>query len=103
MESVMAHASRGIRDRICNGFQVCARRISFRVRSCETPDFKFVCRFVTLRVDQAATPFTSSYKAASAAIPIAQWRGRYVCDEATLSQLRLRVRSSSDMQIRKRC
>jgi phosphoribosylformylglycinamidine synthase len=50
---------------------------------------RFICRHVYIRVESAATPFTSSAVPGQVLrIPIAHADGNYFCDEATLADLR---------------
>ena len=89
MEAVLAHAARGkFIIGICNGFQILCEAHLLPGALVRNASLKFLCKFVTLRVENAQTPFTSGYKAGQLLkIPIAHGEGRYVCDDATLAQL----------------
>lgn len=89
MEAVRAHAERGgVVIGICNGFQVLCEAHLLPGALTRNVSCKFVCRYVTLRVENADTRFTSDYKQGQLIrIPIAHGEGRYVCDEAVLAEL----------------
>jgi len=89
MECVVAHAQRGgLVIGICNGFQVLCEAHLLPGALVRNASLKFLCKFVTLRVENSDTPFTSAYRTGDLLqIPIAHGEGRYVCDETTLSQL----------------
>jgi phosphoribosylformylglycinamidine synthase len=89
MEAVVAHAAAGkFVIGICNGFQVLCEAHLLPGALVRNASLKFLCKFVTLRVDNAQTPFTESYAAGQLLkIPIAHGEGCYVCDDATLTQL----------------
>jgi phosphoribosylformylglycinamidine synthase I len=90
MEAVLAHAERGgFVLGICNGFQVLCEAHLLPGALVRNVGVKFLCRYVTLKVENADTPFTSVYRAGQILrIPIAHGEGRYVCDDPTLEQLR---------------
>lgn len=90
MEAVRAHAERGgIVVGICNGFQVLCEANLLPGALVRNDNCQFRCRYVTLRVENAETPFTSAYKRGQLLrIPIAHGEGRYVCDDDTLNELR---------------
>jgi len=85
MEAVRAHADRGgLVIGICNGFQILCEAHLLPGALIRNADCRFICRHVGLRVENAASPFTRSYRAGQVLqIPIAHGEGRYVCDEAT--------------------
>jgi phosphoribosylformylglycinamidine synthase subunit PurQ / glutaminase len=89
MESVIAHAERGgLVFGVCNGFQVLCEAHLLPGALVRNVGCKFLCKWVGLRVENAATPFTTAYKAGQILrIPIAHGEGRYVCDETTLQEL----------------
>lgn len=89
MEAVLAHAAQGkFVIGICNGFQVLCEAHLLPGALVRNANLKFLCKYLTLRVENAATPFTSAYQAGQLLqIPIAHGEGRYVCDDATLEQL----------------
>ena len=56
-------------------------------------DLRFICEHVSLRVEDTANPFLSGANAGDILnIPIAHGEGNYVCDEATLAQLKAEQR-----------
>ncbi len=89
MEAVVAHAASGkFVIGICNGFQVLCEAHLLPGALVRNASLKFLCKFVTLRVENAQTPFTGVYKEGQLLkIPIAHGEGCYVCDDATLAQL----------------
>lgn len=89
MEAVMAHAERGgYVVGICNGFQILCEAHLLPGALVRNADCKFICKHVPLRVENAETPFTRSYRQGQTLrIPIAHGEGRYVCDEETLQEL----------------
>jgi phosphoribosylformylglycinamidine synthase len=89
MDAVVAHAAQGkLVIGICNGFQVLCEAHLLPGALVQNARLKFLCKFVSLRVENAHTPFTSAYKEGQILkIPIAHGEGRYVCDDATLAQI----------------
>jgi phosphoribosylformylglycinamidine synthase len=89
MDAVLAHAARGgFVLGICNGFQVLCEAHLLPGALVRNANLKFLCKHVTLRVENGSTPFTSAYRSGELLrIPIAHGEGRYVCDEQTLAQL----------------
>ncbi len=89
MEAVYAHAERGgYVVGICNGFQILCEAQMLPGALVRNEDCKFICKHVNLRVENAETPFTRSYRQGQTLrIPIAHGEGRYVCDEPTLQEL----------------
>jgi phosphoribosylformylglycinamidine synthase I len=74
---------------ICNGFQTLCESGLLPGALVRNRSLKFVCRKVTLRVENAATMFTSSYhRGQEIQIPIAHSDGNYIADPATLEALR---------------
>jgi phosphoribosylformylglycinamidine synthase len=90
MEAVLDHAANGgFVIGICNGFQVLCEAHLLPGALVRNASLKFVCKFVTLRVENAATPFTAAYRSGQLLqIPVAHGEGRYVCDDDTLEQLK---------------
>jgi phosphoribosylformylglycinamidine synthase len=90
MDSLRAYAERGGRVLgICNGFQILCEAGLLPGALTRNIGLKFRCMPVHIRVENAETPFTRRYQQGEALqIPIAHGDGRYVCDEATLQQLR---------------
>jgi phosphoribosylformylglycinamidine synthase len=90
MDSLRAYAERGGRVLgVCNGFQILCEAGLLPGALTRNLGLKFRCMPVHIRVENAATPFTRRYRQSEVLrIPIAHGDGRYVCDEATLQQLR---------------
>ena len=89
MEAVRTHAEQGKPViGICNGFQILCEAHLLPGALVRNVDCRFICKYVTLRVENTDTQFTSAYKPGQILrIPIAHGEGRYVCDEATLQEL----------------
>ncbi|MDE2127679.1 MAG: phosphoribosylformylglycinamidine synthase subunit PurQ [Armatimonadetes bacterium] len=89
MDAVRQHAERGRYVLgICNGFQVLCEAGLLPGALVANIGCKFLCRPVTLRVENANTPFTHTYREGQTlSIPIAHGEGRYYCDAATLERL----------------
>jgi len=90
MDSLRAYAERGGRVLgVCNGFQILCEAGLLPGALTRNLGLKFRCMPVHIRVENANTPFTRRYRQGEVLrIPIAHGDGRYVCDEATLQQLR---------------
>jgi phosphoribosylformylglycinamidine synthase len=89
MAAVRAHAERGgYVLGICNGFQILCEAQLLPGALVRNVNCKFICKHVTLKVENADTPFTRAYKTGQLlSIPVAHGEGRYVCDETTLREL----------------
>ncbi len=89
MEAVRKHTeSGGLVIGICNGFQVLCEAHLLPGALIRNSGCKFLCKYVSLRVENVNTPFTSNYTQNQILqIPIAHGEGRYVCDESTLQSL----------------
>ena len=89
MDDVTRHAAGGgLVLGICNGAQILAE--SGVVPGVFTINAypKFICRGVYLRVENAATPFTSEFRKGEVIrIPIAHAEGRYVASAGTITSL----------------
>ncbi|MBA2876836.1 phosphoribosylformylglycinamidine synthase subunit PurQ [Thermaerobacillus caldiproteolyticus] len=73
---------------VCNGFQILLEAGLLPGAMRRNNSLKFICRPVSLRVENNETMFTSVYKQGEIiTIPIAHGEGNYYCDEATLHQL----------------
>jgi phosphoribosylformylglycinamidine synthase I len=73
---------------ICNGFQILCEAGLLPGALVRNRDLHFVCEFVRLRVENAATPFTARCAPGQVlSIPIAHGEGNYRADEATLRDL----------------
>jgi len=90
MDSLRAYAERGGRVLgVCNGFQILCEAGLLPGALTRNLGLKFRCMPVHIRVENANTPFTRRYRQGEVLrIPIAHGDGRYVCDAATLQQLR---------------
>ena len=74
---------------ICNGFQILCEAGLLPGALMRNTGLRFICRHVHIRVETTATPFTSAAQAGQVLrIPIAHADGNYVCDDATLAELR---------------
>jgi phosphoribosylformylglycinamidine synthase I len=73
---------------ICNGFQILVEAGLLPGALLRNRDLKFVCRTVTLRVENNATPFTASATEGQLLrVPVAHGEGCYFADQRTLDQL----------------
>lgn len=73
---------------ICNGFQILTECGLLPGALIRNQNLKFVCRDVTLSVEQPDSVFTSQYKKGQVIrIPVAHHDGNYRADEDTLQQL----------------
>jgi phosphoribosylformylglycinamidine synthase subunit PurQ / glutaminase len=90
MHEVIEHARRGYPVLgVCNGFQILCEAGILPGALLRNERLKFVCRKVTLRVENAATLFTSQYEAGQLLrIPIAHGDGRFTIDPDGLERLR---------------
>ena len=74
---------------ICNGFQILCEAGLLPGALIRNRDLHFACEHVNVRVENANTPFTHDLKPGSVLrLPIAHAEGNYVCDDATLAELR---------------
>ena len=89
MDAVRAHADKGgFVLGICNGFQILCEAHLLPGALVRNVGCKFLCQWVNLRVENAATPFTRVYREGQQLrIPIAHGEGCYVCDDATFDEL----------------
>jgi phosphoribosylformylglycinamidine synthase len=90
MTSVKEFASRGgLVLGICNGFQILAEAGLLPGALIRNRDLHFICEHVHVRVEDSDTPFTNELKQGTVLrIPVAHAEGNYVCDDATLEELR---------------
>lgn len=90
MKAVREFASRGgLVLGICNGFQVLVESGLLPGALLRNRELKFVCRPVTVRVETAATPFTSCARVGQTlTLPVAHGEGCYFADDATLAALK---------------
>ncbi len=89
MTEVVEAAQRGMPVLgICNGFQILCESHLLPGALIRNDHRKFVCRDQRLRVENAATPWTSAYQqGAEITIALKNGEGGYVADEATLDRL----------------
>ena len=89
MNEVVQHARRGGPVLgICNGFQIACEARLLPGALLRNASLKFVCAPITLRVENAATRYTSGYRAGQLiTLPIAHGDGRYSADQETLDRL----------------
>jgi len=89
MNEVVQHARRGGPVLgICNGFQIACEARLLPGALLRNASLKFVCAPITLRVENAATRYTSGYRAGQLiTLPIAHGDGRYSADDETLDRL----------------
>ena len=90
MKSVQQFAAQGkFVLGVCNGFQILCEAGLLPGALIRNRDLHFICDHVYVRVESSATPFTNELAAGSVLrIPIAHAEGNYVCDEATLAELK---------------
>lgn len=89
MNEVKRLADKGTRViGICNGFQILTEVGLLPGVLLRNKKMKFICRNVTLRVENNETPFTKKYKKQQRIIvPIAHMDGNYFTDSATIKKL----------------
>jgi phosphoribosylformylglycinamidine synthase len=74
---------------ICNGFQVLTEAQLLPGALQKNAGLKFLCETVELRVETTATVLTNRCSAGQTLrVPINHFEGNYVCDQATLDELR---------------
>ena len=74
---------------ICNGFQILAESRLLPGILMRNKSLKYICRNVSVRVEESNTPFTALYrKGEILTIPIAHAEGNYTCDPETLRELK---------------
>jgi phosphoribosylformylglycinamidine synthase subunit PurQ / glutaminase len=89
MEAVRAHADQGgLVLGICNGFQILCEAGMLPGALRKNSGLKFLCKWVTLRVEDANTPFTSRAHAGQLLrIPINHFEGNWFAEQAELQRL----------------
>lgn len=89
MRAVKAHAGKGgVVLGICNGFQVLTESHLLPGALMRNADLKFVCRPVTMNVEETQNVFTRKYaNGQSVTFPVAHGDGNYYADEETLNRL----------------
>ena len=90
MDAVRAHAARGgLVLGICNGFQILCESGLLPGALIRNRELHFVCQHVNVRVETTETPFTHGLRAGEVlSLPVAHGEGNYVCDDATLEELK---------------
>jgi phosphoribosylformylglycinamidine synthase len=90
MNSVQEFAARGgFVLGICNGFQILCEAGLLPGALIRNRDLHFICNHINVRVETTETPFTNQLQAGSVLrIPIAHAEGNYICDDATLEELK---------------
>jgi phosphoribosylformylglycinamidine synthase len=74
---------------ICNGFQILLEAGLLPGAMLRNTGLRFICRFVTLRVERTDTPFTNRFRQGQVIrLPIAHNEGRYTIDAKTLTSMR---------------
>ena len=74
---------------ICNGFQILLEAGLLPGAMLRNESLHFICKDVYVKVENAATAFTGSCESGQVLkMPIAHAEGNYVCDDATLEDLR---------------
>ena len=89
MKSVEEFAKRGgLVLGICNGFQILLEAGLLPGAMIKNKTLKFICRYVTVRVEENNIPYTREYKKGEVLrIPIAHSDGNYFADSNTLKSL----------------
>jgi len=90
MKSVIDYANKGGRVLgICNGFQILVESGLLPGVLMDNASQRFICKDLTLRVENNDTPFTSQCKAGDVlSMPINHGQGRYFTDNDTLQWLK---------------
>lgn len=74
---------------VCNGFQILTEAGLLPGALLRNKNLKFMCRTITLKVENNNTLFTNQYEAGEEIqVPIAHGEGNYYCDEETLAKLK---------------
>jgi phosphoribosylformylglycinamidine synthase I len=89
MKAVKAHAEKGGAVLgICNGFQVLTESGLLPGALMRNAGLKFVCRPVSLSVEETQSAFTRKYeKGQNVVFPVAHGEGNYYADEESLNRL----------------
>jgi len=81
-------AAGGLVIGICNGFQILLEAGLLPGAMHQNEGLKFICKLVSLRVENAGTPFTSAYeKHQVVKIPVAHHEGNYFIDDEGMAAL----------------
>ena len=77
---------------ICNGFQILLEAGLLPGAMLRNTGLRFICRFMTLRVERTDTPFTNRFQQGQVVrMPIAHNEGRYTVEAKTLKEVRNRA------------
>ncbi|MBI2495541.1 MAG: phosphoribosylformylglycinamidine synthase subunit PurQ [Candidatus Omnitrophica bacterium] len=77
---------------ICNGFQILLEAGLLPGAMLRNTGLRFICKFVTVRVERTETPFTNRFQPGQVVrLPIAHNEGRYTADAKTLRDVRDQV------------
>ncbi len=89
MKDVVAFAKKGgLVLGICNGFQVLTEAGLLPGVLLRNSSLRFVCKYLHVRIENNATPFTSGCRAGEVLeIPVAHGDGNYFADDETLKKL----------------
>jgi phosphoribosylformylglycinamidine synthase I len=89
MEAIKEYAQGGgLVIGICNGFQILLEAGLLPGAMLQNTSLHFICRFVDLKVENAATPWTNRGEQGQVlSIPINHYEGNYVADKATHRKL----------------
>ncbi|GAA1946640.1 phosphoribosylformylglycinamidine synthase subunit PurQ [Nocardioides panacihumi] len=89
MTEVVAGAEAGLPVLgICNGFQILVEAHLLPGGLLRNDHRKFICRDQRLRIENAATPWTSSYdEGQEIVVPLKNGEGQYVADAETIARL----------------
>lgn len=94
MKDVIRHASNGgVVIGICNGFQILCESGLLPGALLRNESLKFVCKNVTLNIENKNTIFTSAYMGnrntnpGKMVLPVAHGEGNYICDTDILKSL----------------
>jgi phosphoribosylformylglycinamidine synthase len=89
MKEVIKRAEEGVPVfGVCNGFQVLTETGLLPGALMRNAALKFVCKDVTLKVENADSMFTSEYsKGQTITIPVAHHDGNYFADDETLNRI----------------
>jgi phosphoribosylformylglycinamidine synthase subunit PurQ / glutaminase len=89
MRAVKTHADKGGAVLgICNGFQVLTESHLLPGALMRNAELKFVCRPVTMTVEETQNVFTRKYSSGqNVTFPVAHGDGNYVADDETLDRL----------------